>query len=130
MPQQVVQGALLRCSQGVAPSTLNVIPKGVVAGATPTATVTDFAPGANIAPFGMCNSKSNPQVISLTAANMGVHTPAPCQPVIAGPWTPGATRVRIRGIAALSKNSTCQCAWNGKIEITAPGPPGLKVAVK
>ena len=130
MPSQTVQGALLRCSQGTAPSTMNVVSKGVNTTATAAATVTDFAPTANLSPFGMCNSKSNPQVQSLTAANQGVHTPAPCQPLVTGPWTPGSIRVRIRGVAALSDNSTCQCAWNGKIEVTAPGPPGTKVAVR
>ncbi len=128
MPQQVVNGALLRCSQGLAPSSLVVIPKGVSASTTASATIMDIAPMTNIAPFGMCNSSANPQVIANTAAASGVHTPAPCQPAIAGPWTPGSTRVKVRGLAALTDASTCQCAWNGTVEITAAGPGGMKVA--
>lgn len=130
MPQQVVQGALMRCSQGTAPNALTVIPKGVLAGRTPAAVITDFPPMASVKPFGMCNSKSNPQVIALTAANMGVHTPAPCLPVLPAPWNPGAARVRVRGLPVLTNKSKCKCAWNGNIEIVMPGPAGLRVKVK
>jgi hypothetical protein len=130
MPKLVVQGALLRCSQGTAPSSLAVVPHGVQAASTAAATVADYAPGANILPFGMCNSTLNPQVQMLIMAAAGKHTPAPCQPLIAAGWSPGGTRVKIRQLAALSDDSTCQCSWNGKVEITSPGPPGMKVGEK
>ena len=70
MAKQVVMGAMLKCSFGIAQSSLIVIPKG-----TPTiiegklaATIMDFAPIANIPPFGMCSSPANPAVIAATAA--------------------------------------------------------------
>src|SRR6478736_169179 len=57
-----VSGAMIMCSFGLAPSTLTVVaPRPIVEG-RPVATITDVAPGANIAPFGMCQSLANPVV--------------------------------------------------------------------
>ena len=76
------------CSFGLAPSTLSVVaPRPVVEG-RPVATITDVAPGANIAPFGMCQSLANPMVAAATAAALGVLTPMPCVPVVPAPWIP------------------------------------------
>ncbi|MFO0047004.1 MAG: DUF4280 domain-containing protein, partial [Pseudanabaena sp.] len=64
MGQQVVMGAMLQCSFGVAPSSLIVIPKGmpVMTGGLLAASIMDFAPIANIPPFGVCSSIANPTV--------------------------------------------------------------------
>jgi hypothetical protein len=69
----------------------------------------------------MCKALANPQVASATAAAQGVLTPMPCVPVIAAPWSPGAAIVTIRGQKALTKDSTCSCAWGGAIEVVEPG---------
>ena len=83
-----VSGAMIMCSFGLAPSTLSVVaPRPTVEG-RPVATITDVAPGANIAPFGMCQSLANPTVAAATAAALGVLTPMPCVPVVPAPWTP------------------------------------------
>jgi hypothetical protein len=123
----VVNGAGLKCSQGLAPSTLTVLPtKKIEADKQPGATIQDFKPNVNIAPFGMCNSTSNPQVISATATAQGVHTPMPCVPVTTAPWSPGSSIVTFHGEKALTADSKCNCAWNGSIEITTPvGAPDL-----
>ena len=85
---QVVMGATLQCSFGVAPSSLMVIPKGppTMAGGPLAASIMDFAPMVNILPFGMCTSAANPSVIAATAAALGVFTPMPCVPVTVAPW--------------------------------------------
>ena len=103
MPKQVVQGAMMQCTMGMAPSTLSVIPMGTpVQGANMmAATIMDNKPMANIAPFGMCQSLANPTVASATAAALGTLTPMPCIPVTAAPWAPGATKVMINNKPAL-----------------------------
>jgi Domain of unknown function (DUF4280) len=123
MGVQVVSTAMMTCSFGVAPGTLTVVPKGppVQAGGQFAATVQDFAPNVNIAPFGMCTTLSNPQVASATSAAQGVLTPQPCIPVTTSPWTPGSATVTIGGSPALTNSSTCNCMWGGMITITNPG---------
>ena len=122
MPQQVVSGAMMACSFGLAPSSLVVLPeKKTMCGGPPAATIMDQVPIKNIPPFGMCSAPTNPSVISATAAAMGVLTPMPCVPVIPAPWTPGAPTVLIGNIPALDNTSKCMCTWAGVISITSPG---------
>ncbi len=119
----VVNGASIMCSFGVAPATLTVLPAGtpITISGQAVARVADMQPMANIAPFGMCTTLSNPQVASATAAAQGVLTPQPCIPVVAAPWAPGSATVSIGGVPALTPSSTCQCAWGGAITISVPG---------
>lgn len=122
MPKIVVHGASLACSCGTAPSSLAVLPIVVSqADAQPTATVNDFAPVLNIAPFGMCTTQLNPQVAAATAAAMGTPTPQPCIPVTTAPWSPGSSVVTIDGLKALTDDSTCNCQWAGSISVTDAG---------
>ncbi|HSB72213.1 MAG TPA: DUF4280 domain-containing protein [Candidatus Methylomirabilis sp.] len=122
MPQQVVNGALLMCSFGIAPSILTVLPKNRVAcGGQPAANILDCIPMVNIMPFGMCTSIANPTVASATAAALGVFTPMPCVPLTPGPWTPGAPTVPVAYMPALDNSSVCTCTWGGVITITFPG---------
>ena len=122
MPVQVVSGAVLTCSFGVAPSTLTVLPANRVnCSKMPAANIMDFVPMTNIATFGMCMSPANPQVAAATAAALGVLTPQPCIPATSTPWTPGAATVTIGKMPALDNVSTCMCMWAGVITITSPG---------
>jgi uncharacterized Zn-binding protein involved in type VI secretion len=117
----VTATAMLACSFGVAPSTLNVLPtRRVMVGGKPTATILDAVPGVSMAPFGMCTTLSNPTVAAATAAALGVLTPMPCMPVPT-PWKPGAPTVLVGGTPALTVGSTCQCAFGGVITVTMPG---------
>jgi hypothetical protein len=117
----VVTGAVLQCPFGLAPGVLNVVaPRPMVEG-RPMALITDIAPGANIAPFGMCMSLSNPVVAAATAAALGVLTPMPCIPVITGPWIPGSPTVVVGGIPALNATSKCMCAYGGVIAVVMGG---------
>jgi len=122
MPKLVVLQAKLSCDKGTAPSSLVLQPvlEGEAGGLT-IATVQDFVPNKNVLPFAMCTTQANPQVAAATAAAQGVLTPQPCIPVITAPWSPGAKDAELQGIAMLTADSTCQCAWSGKIEITDPG---------
>lgn len=114
--------AMLQCSFGIAPSTLNVLPTSrVMIEGKPAAAIADMAPMVNIPPFGMCSSLANPTVAAATAAALGVLTPMPCIPAPAGPWMNGATTTLIGGIPALTLGATCQCAFGGVIQILNPG---------
>ncbi len=122
MPALVVDGAQLRCDQGLAPGSLTVLPvNGSNADQKPAATVMDNIPMVNIAPFGMCKSLANPQVAAATSAAMGTLTPQPCLPVLPAPWSPGSSIVTIQEMKALTADSKCACAWAGNITVTTPG---------
>ena len=118
----VCTGAMLQCSFGVAPATLAVLPanRTMVSGMA-AATIMDNAPVANIAPFGMCTSMSNPVVIAATAATMGVPTPMPCVPAPAGPWAVGAPTVMLGNMPMLNNSARLMCAWAGVIQIAVAG---------
>jgi hypothetical protein len=121
MAVQVVNGAQIMCSFGMAPSALTVLPMNrVMSGGQPAANIQDFQPMVNIAPFGMCTTPSNPQVAAATSAAMGVLTPVPCMPVTT-PWTPGSPTVMIGGQPAVTSSSQCQCTWGGMITVVMPG---------
>lgn len=118
----VTGGAMMMCTMGAAPATLNVLPLATTfAGPQAAGTIMENAPMLNIAPFGMCMSMSNPQVASATAAAMGVLTPMPCMPNVPGPWAPGSPTVMVGGNPALNDASMATCAFGGSISITVPG---------
>ncbi|MBN9686051.1 MULTISPECIES: DUF4280 domain-containing protein [unclassified Corallococcus] len=124
---QVVSGAMLQCSFGVAPSSLVVPPVNQVNATAPAATIMDNIPGMNVPPFGMCQSLANPTVAAATAAAMGALTPMPCMPVLPAPWTPGSPTVLIKGKPALTDKSMCTCAYGGMIKINVPGQTTMQV---
>ena len=129
MAQQVVAGAMMMCSFGVAPSALVVLPANqTMVGGPPAANIMDNKPIVNIPPFGMCTTPSNPAVAAATAAAMGVLTPMPCVPVTPAPWAPGSPTVLIGNMPALNSTSKCMCAWGGVISITYPGQVTTNVA--
>lgn len=129
MPNPVVTGAMAMCSFGVAPSTLNFLPtKRVTVEGRPVGTVPDTIPAVNIPPFGMCTSLANPQVAAATSAALGVLTPMPCIPTMAGPWKPGAIRTMVGGLPVLDAASTCNCAYGGVVTISMPGAVRTQVS--
>ncbi len=119
---EVVTGATLQCSFGVAPGVLAVLPLNrTMVGGPPAANIMDNKPIVNIAPFGMCNSVANPMVAAATAAALGVLTPMPCIPVTAAPWVPGSPTVLIGNMPALNNSCKAMCNWGGVIQILVPG---------
>lgn len=128
MGLQVINGAVLKCSFGVAPSALIVLPTNkTLACYMPAATIMDYVPLMNIMPFGMCQSPTNPVVIAATAAKLGVFTPMPCIPAVVLPWVPGSPKVLIGGIPALNDSSQCVCLWAGIIQITFSGQTTVQI---
>ena len=123
MGQLVRSGAQLKCSFGQAPSALTVVPMGppVETGRQPAGRIDTTIPMANIAPFGLCMTPTNPEVASATAAAGGTLTPMPCLPIIPAPWTPGALKAKISGVSALTSTCTCLCQWGGVITVVEPG---------
>lgn len=122
MAQQVVNGALLTCSMGMAPSSLVVLPASrVLSSNQPAANIMDHAPMVNILPFGMCTSPANPQVAAATAAALGVLTPMPCVPATPAPWVPGVPTLLISNMPAVDTSCKLNCIWAGIISVTSPG---------
>jgi hypothetical protein len=122
MPKHVCNGALLKCSMGLAPSTFVVLPiNRELTSTQPAANIMDHIPMLNVMPFGMCQSPSNPVVIAATAAALGTPTPAPCIPATPAPWMPGSPTVLLANMPALNDTSKLNCIWAGIIEVTMPG---------
>ena len=118
MPSLVCTGATLQCSFGTTPATF-AASGAQTSASSPAGVVTDVA-AANVPPFGMCMSLSNPQVATATAAADNVLTPQPCQPVLA-PWSPGSAQVTIGEVGALDDSSQCNCTWGGVVTVSAAG---------
>ena len=122
MGQQVCTGAMTKCTFGVAPGALMVIPiSRVMAGGPPAANIMDNKPMANVMPFGMCQSMANPMVAAATAAALGVLVPMPCIPMTMAPWVPGVPTVLLGNMPALNNSSKLMCMWGGVISINLPG---------
>jgi hypothetical protein len=119
---QVVNGAQLMCSQGMAPSALVVLPMNrVMSSNQPAANIMDNKPMLNILPFGMCMSPANPTVAAATAAALGVLTPMPCIPATTAPWAPGAPTVLLANMPSLDNTCKLMCMWAGVIQVVSPG---------
>jgi hypothetical protein len=104
MPLAVVNMAMLQCMCGAAPTPLTVTSNmQVMIGNQLTGTIMDFAPMANIKPFGPCTI--------LTSAASGV--PTPCVPAAPAPWTPGAAKTMIGYFPALQQSDKLTCAVGG-----------------
>ena len=122
MPNHVCNGAMLKCTMGMAPSSLVVLPVNMQTTSNmPAANIQDHIPMVNIMPFGMCQSPSNPMVAAATAAAMGVLTPMPCIPVTPAPWVAGSPTVTLANQPALNKSSMLMCNWAGQISIEMEG---------
>lgn len=128
MGKLVCSGAMLQCSFGMAPGTLNVLPLNRTMSGAPAANIMDNVPMLNIMPFGMCQSPGNPMVAAATAAAMGVLTPMPCIPMPAAPWMPGSPTVMIANMPALNDGCKLLCNWGGLIEVSMPGQFTVEVA--
>lgn len=126
MGMQVVMGATLQCSFGLAPSSLVVLPTNKILSSTPAANIMDNKPLLNILPFGMCTSLANPTVAAATAAAMGALTPMPCIPATAAPWAPGCPKALIGNMPSLESGSKLMCNWGGVIQVVNPGQVVVK----
>ncbi len=122
MSELVTATGMCMCSFGTAPAPLKVTSQAkVLAGGKPCGTISDTQAFANVGPFGMCTSLANPQVAAATAAALGVLTPQPCIPQVAGTWIPTKPKVMIGGKPCLASDCKAMCAYAGSLSITFPG---------
>jgi hypothetical protein len=121
MAIQTCMGATMKCSFGLAPSTLMPTPKTVITSNMMAANIMDHIPMVNILPFGPCTSPANPIVAAATAAALGVLTPMPCIPATAAPWMTGAPTVMLCNAPALDNMSKLMCSYGGVIMFVSPG---------
>ena len=128
MPFHVCMGAQLQCSFGTTPSPLLMLPQhGELTENMLAANIMDHQPMANIQPFGMCSTPSNPQVAAATSAALGVLTPQPCLPNTVAPWVPGAPTVILDQMPALDNTSKLMCLWGGVITVVDPGEHSVMI---
>ena len=122
MSELTVVSGMCMCSMGTAPAPIKVTNNAkVMAGGKPVGTIADCQGMANVGPFGMCTSLANPQVAAATAAALGVLTPQPCIPAIAGTWIPTKPKILIGGKPCLASDCKAMCAYAGSLSITSPG---------
>lgn len=114
-------GALLSCPMGFVPAVMNILPKTVLGGFRPLASITDCIPYLNVSMFGPCKSLLNPVTAAQTAAAFGVLTPGPCMPVPVGVWLPMKPNVITLTGPVLMNNSMLICAFGGIIKVNIPG---------
>lgn len=115
MSNQCASGGMLKCSFGLAPSVLNVLPINQVFSGTPAANIMDYKPFLNIPTFGMCTSPMNP------AMALSFGAPVPCVPNITTPWFPGNLTILIGNMPTLGDNSKCICMFGGLISASFAG---------
>lgn len=121
-PKTVCMGAMMKCSMGMSPAPLMVIPpRNYTIQGMFVANIMDNKPLANISTFGMCRSLANPTVASATAAAQGVLTPMPCIPNTTAPWVPGNPQVLTQGAPTLTNTSKLMCIWGGCIDFINAG---------
>lgn len=123
MKPVIVQGTLLKCGFGNAPTQIMVMPDKKVNAMLPVAVKTDHIPFLNIFSFGMCSNPANPLVAAATAAALGVLTPMPCIPCTTQDWTGACSKVKVRGKEALNMDSKLSCLYGGSIQAAAPVQP-------
>lgn len=105
----VVEGAMLRCSQGTIPMVLRVTSnRKKKINVRCVATVADHKPMLNVGLFGIC--------LKLTKAN-----PVPCVCATPKPWEKGYKKEKIGKYMPLLGKSTLKCTVGGKITIADTG---------
>jgi hypothetical protein len=105
MPLHVVNGAILQCTCGAAPSQLVVLPTHrEQIEHQYAANIMDCAPMVNIMPFGAC-----------------AVTEAACVPATVPTWLPGAQTVTLDYQLALDDTCTLICAVGGVVSVAYAG---------
>jgi hypothetical protein len=128
MPLQCCNGATMKCSFGLAPSSLVVLPTNrVLTKNVPDANIMDHIPMVNIMPFGACSSPAFPATATATTAASGVLTPMPCVPATPAPWATGAPNVLLANFPTLDNISTLTCNWGGVIKFIDAGEETVMV---
>ncbi|CAH8771857.1 DUF4280 domain-containing protein [Paenibacillus dendritiformis] len=111
----VVAGATIQCSCGNLPRKLKAsYSHGVYIKDKAKLNVMDYRPNENIAPFGMCSSPGNPQVIK-------EGRPVPCKPIVTTPWIYGKEDVLVENYPALLHISQNSCLHKGLISFVDNG---------
>jgi len=114
----VYNGAMCMCSFGTAPCPLVILPTSN--SEKRCATMMDYN-FINLQSFGMCTSRANPSIATVTAANLGALTPMLCLPNIF-PWNSFyQPLLLINNFPALTINSKTICVYGGIITILNPG---------
>lgn len=112
----VVDGATIKCSQGIGDSTLKRTMDNTVFLHDKTfLNVAESKPYTNIVPFSLCKSPQNPAVI---AAN---GSPSTCNPNICMKWMNGKTDLSIKGEKVLKSDCKLSCLFGGMIQIVDDG---------
>lgn len=105
----------LRCTMGIAPAPITLIPKLVTAMRLEIVRIDDCIPMLNIKPFIMCQNPLNPAVAAVIAASLGTIRQAPCIP-LPTPWLLTSFSTFNRGPFLATSNSMKMCYPGGIIK--------------
>jgi hypothetical protein len=110
MKDTVVDGAMIKCSQGAAPGKLKIIRMSTKGCSSGVGNIGDMKPGVNLPPtFGAC-----------------MATPTcPCSPTPVGPWS-SSSKVKVDKLPVLDKGSKLQCVRGGSIQILYAGQGSIQ----
>lgn len=128
MPLLATSTSVLKCSYGLTPAPLNILPLTGVMAKMPAGNILNGLPLLNIPSFGMCTSLANPLVAAATAAAFGVLTPMPCLPMTASPWLVGSSKVLTGGMPALHKDCKLLCSYGGCISFVVISQTNVSVS--
>ena len=112
MGQATTMNAMLMCTFGTGPTTLEVLPKSrVLIGGVPVADISTEVPILNIPPFPTC----------ISPLPSPIPPVKPCIPALAGPWIPTSPTILVGGMPILDNMSKAICSRGGVITILLPG---------
>lgn len=123
MPCALTMMATSMCEYGVSPMPLLSIPMGapVMAGGMLALTLPQVTPYANVLPFALCESSSNPLVDLIGTA--------PCTPMTVLPWLPDSFTVLVNGEPWAFEDSLTMCAYAGEISVLIPSQFTVQVGL-
>ncbi|GAA0077309.1 hypothetical protein UT300005_16870 [Clostridium sp. CTA-5] len=112
----VVDGAIIKCSQGIGESVINKENDiNVELHDKKMLSIADNKPYINIKPFSLCKSQKNPEF------KLNGMKPVPCNPSICMKWMGAKSDVYLKGELVLNSECKLGCMNGGIIEIIDDG---------
>ncbi|WP_342261927.1 PAAR-like protein [Alphaproteobacteria bacterium endosymbiont of Tiliacea citrago] len=113
----VTANFISRCTMGIAPTPIAVLPNMCTGLNLDSVRITDCMPIINIKPYGMCNNPLNPAVAAIIASSFGAVRQFACISPLPTPWVPPNPRVLSRNLPSITSDAKKMCYPGGVISI-------------